>query len=241
MVSLELQLQRAIQWATQQHQYQVDKGGQAYIAHPLRVMQQLTSLEAKIVAVLHDVLEDTASTREDLLHLGIEPSLILAIEAMSKRMGENRFQAAQRTRLNALACEVKLADLQDNMDLSRLVHISSKDRRRQQQYCQIQHLLQIDLKIHQHYQALGLLPKLNQSRQQHYLSLLSALLPEHPLLQLRALSHYFHFCKRHQYHPDIEQALHVIALPCASDAVSYRAQLSTFITWHFKSAKNFIH
>ena len=113
--------------ACERHAGQVDKAGQDYIQHPLRVMENVQQPHAKICAVLHDILEDTPTTIDELKVLGFEQKIIDAIVAVTKVNGENRFQAVQRTVKNPIACEVKLADLSDNMDLSRLPNISAKD------------------------------------------------------------------------------------------------------------------
>ncbi|MEG1726093.1 MAG: GTP pyrophosphokinase, partial [Anaerovoracaceae bacterium] len=118
----------------------MDKAGQDYIQHPLRVMQNVQHPQAKICAVLHDILEDTLTTIDELKDLGFDQNVIDAIIAVTKINGENRFQAVQRTVKNPIACEVKLADLSDNMDLSRLPNISAKDLIRYKQYQKVQEI-----------------------------------------------------------------------------------------------------
>lgn len=135
---------------------QVDKAGQDYIQHLLRVMQNVQHPQAKICAVLHDILEDTPTTIDELKDLGFEQNVIDAIIAVTKIKGENRFQAAQRTVKNPIACEVKLADLHDNMDLSRLPNISAKDLIRYKQYQKVQEILKEAYAIHQHIHTLNL-------------------------------------------------------------------------------------
>ena len=77
-------LENAITLAVQQHAGQVDKGGQPYILHPLRVMLQLQQTDQQIVAVLHDILEDTHTTTQDLQNLGFQTHIIQAIQALTK-------------------------------------------------------------------------------------------------------------------------------------------------------------
>ncbi|MCH7312924.1 guanosine-3',5'-bis(diphosphate) 3'-pyrophosphohydrolase [Acinetobacter sp. ANC 3882] len=134
-------LEQAIAFAAQQHSGQVDKANVPYILHPLRVMLNVPSIEHKIVAVLHDVLEDTETSIDDLYRLGFEPQIIEAIVALTKQKGESRIEAAQRTVQNPLARVVKLADITDNMDLSRIQSPTIKDFERMKQYQQVRDIL----------------------------------------------------------------------------------------------------
>lgn len=119
-------------------------------------MQNAQHPDAKIVAVLHDILEDTATSETDLRSLGFNEKIIHAVLAVTKQDGESRFQAVQRTVKNPIACEVKLADLSDNMDLSRLPKISTKDLIRYKQYQKVQKILKEAYVIHQHINTLEL-------------------------------------------------------------------------------------
>lgn len=134
-------LERAISLAAQRHAGQVDKADAPYILHPLRVMLNMPDIEHKIVAVLHDILEDTATTTDELYALGFPTHLIDAIVALTKQQGESRIQAAQRTVQNPIARIVKLADLTDNMDLSRIQSPTMKDFERLKQYQQVRDIL----------------------------------------------------------------------------------------------------
>lgn len=127
-------LAKAIILATENHKEQVDKGGHPYILHPLRVMVRVKSLEAKIVAVLHDIIEDTDITKEDLLNIGFSYEIVEAIELLSKPKKEDYIHYIRRIKENPLAKEVKMADLQDNMDLTRLNKITEKDLNRVEKY-----------------------------------------------------------------------------------------------------------
>ena len=134
-------LEKAIALATQRHAGQMDKAGQRYIQHPLRVMNSVDLEDAKIVAVLHDILEDTETTVQELRALGFKAQIIEAINALTKQPNETRLQAAKRTALNPLAIQVKLADLKDNMDVSRLPQVTEKDLARLEQYKRVEHRL----------------------------------------------------------------------------------------------------
>ncbi len=127
-------LERAISLAATAHQGQVDKAGAPYILHPLRMMLTLSNLEDRIVAILHDVVEDTEWTLEGLRAEGFGDAVIDAIEAVTKREGESYEDFIQRSAANAIGRRVKLADLRDNSDLSRLATVTGKDRVRLDKY-----------------------------------------------------------------------------------------------------------
>ena len=134
-------LEQAIAFAAKQHAGQVDKANAPYILHPLRVMLNVPTIQHKIVAVLHDILEDTETTIEDLYQFGFQEHLIDAIVALTKKQGETRLEAAQRARQNPIARVVKLADINDNMDLSRISSPTSKDFERLNEYQQVRDIL----------------------------------------------------------------------------------------------------
>jgi len=143
-------LERAISLAAQAHAGQVDKAGQPYILHPLRVMLRVTTEEERIAAILHDVVEDTSVTLEQLAEEGFSPTVVAAVEALTKRPGESRMEAAARAAENRVARTVKLADNAENMDLSRIAHPTEKDFARIQEYEQVRALLlgTLDKSVH---------------------------------------------------------------------------------------------
>lgn len=112
-------LDSAIHIATEAHYDQKDKGGQPYILHPLRVMMLVEGEEAQIVAVLHDVLEDTEVTREDLEREGFSEKVITALEKLTHKEGESYSDYVLRVKSDELARQVKLADLKDNARIDR--------------------------------------------------------------------------------------------------------------------------
>jgi GTP diphosphokinase / guanosine-3',5'-bis(diphosphate) 3'-diphosphatase len=134
-------LERAIEIAAHAHAGQVDKAGQPYILHPLRVMLSVNSLPEKMAAVMHDVVEDTNVTLADLQSEGFAPEVLAAIDALTKTPGETRLAAAQRALVNPIARVVKLADVKDNMDLSRISEPTEKDYARLKEYQQVQSIL----------------------------------------------------------------------------------------------------
>lgn len=126
-------LDTAICLATLAHSGQKDKAGQPYILHPIRVMFSMFSLEEKIVAMLHDVVEDTSVTLVDLArHF---PLIIVdAVESLTHRDGEKYEEYIERVKQNSLATRVKLGDLKDNMNKDRIPFPSERDVRRWEKY-----------------------------------------------------------------------------------------------------------
>ena len=121
-------LDRAIQIAVEVHQGQKDKYGAPYILHPIRVMMRVNADIEKIVAILHDVVEDSDLTLDDLKNEEFSPEVVDAIDALSKRDGEIYGDYINRTTLNEIAIKVKLADLEDNMDLTRIDIVTGKNK-----------------------------------------------------------------------------------------------------------------
>lgn len=128
-------LQRAIEIAVKAHAGQIDKVGQPYIMHPLRVMNMGNTIDEKIVGVLHDVIEDSDITFDDLLAEGFTEDIIDALWCVTKLSDDEPYDAfTQRVKQNPLAIKVKLNDLTDNMDLKRLTDLTEKDFERLQKY-----------------------------------------------------------------------------------------------------------
>lgn len=128
-------LARAIAIAAQAHEHQVDKAGAAYILHPIRLMESLDTEEEKIVAVLHDLLEDAEGwDAARLRQEGFSEPVIAALEHHTKREGEDYAAFIARAAKNPIALKVKLADLRDNMDITRLETLRPKDLERLQKY-----------------------------------------------------------------------------------------------------------
>lgn len=127
-------LEHAIMLATQAHQGQVDKAGQAYILHPLRVMFAVEGETTQIVAVLHDVVEDSEVTFDALREMGYHDDIITALDCLTRRENETYTEFVQRAKQNPIARQVKLADIEDNMDVRRLQTLTDTDMRRLQRY-----------------------------------------------------------------------------------------------------------
>lgn len=134
-------LERAIAIAAAAHAGQTDKAGQPYILHPLRVMLRVAQPEERMAAVLHDVVEDTDVTLAQLRAEGFPEPVVDAVEALTKRPGETRLEAAARAAGHPIALRVKLADNAENMDLSRIPQPTPRDHARLQEYEAVRALL----------------------------------------------------------------------------------------------------
>ncbi|HJN68199.1 MAG: HD domain-containing protein [Candidatus Marinimicrobia bacterium] len=130
----KLHLGRAIELAKQHHKGQTNKAGKPYIEHPLRVMNQMKSEEEKIVAVLHDIVEDTDISLNDLRNEGFSEEVVSAVECLTKQVGENYDSYIERISFNPLAVKIKLADLEDNRDLTRLPQVTDMNLERLEKY-----------------------------------------------------------------------------------------------------------
>ncbi|MBK5300885.1 MULTISPECIES: HD domain-containing protein [Gammaproteobacteria] len=127
-------LERAIAIAAAAHEGQVDKGGAPYILHPLRVMLRVNTLEERIVAVLHDVVEDCGISFDDLRNEGFSETVLMAIASVTKVPDESYEEFVERAAQNPIGRVVKLADLEENSDLSRIAQPSWEDLERVEKY-----------------------------------------------------------------------------------------------------------
>ena len=127
-------LERAIAIAAAAHEGQVDKGGAPYILHPLKVMLRVNTLEERIVAVLHDVVEDCGISFDDLRKEGFSETVLMAIASVTKVPGESYEAFIERVAQNPIGRVVKLADLEENSDLSRIAQPSWEDLERVEKY-----------------------------------------------------------------------------------------------------------
>src|SRR2546430_12998170 len=123
-------LDDAIQSARRAHEGQLDKSGRPYIGHPLRVMGRVTGDHARMVAVLHDVVEDTSVTTDDLAQAGCPTDVVRAVDALSKRPGEDSAAYLARVAANELALLVKRADIADNCSPERMARLDEATRER---------------------------------------------------------------------------------------------------------------
>ena len=134
-MNLKEQLNRAIEIAMSAHEGQLDtNNGRPYIEHPFRVMSAGQTLQEKIVGVLHDVVEDTSWTLEQLTEEGFSKEVVDGIDAMTRRDNESYDDYLLRVQDNPLATRVKLNDLTDNMDIRRWNEIPYHELARLQKY-----------------------------------------------------------------------------------------------------------
>ena len=124
----------ALAIAKKAHAGQVDKAGVDYIQHPLYVASQVKTEQEKTVALLHDVIEDSDVTVDDLLASGLSNEVVTAVQILTKKEGQSYQEYLEKVKSNNLARVVKLADLKHNSDLSRLKSVTNTDYERVKKY-----------------------------------------------------------------------------------------------------------
>ena len=127
-------LERALQIAVQAHAGQKDKNGLSYIFHPIRVMTRCNTADARMAALLHDVVEDTDVTFEDLEKEGFSDRVLSILRLLTHAPEDSYEEYVQRIGNDLTAIEVKLADLEDNSDVRRLQEIDEKTCERLKKY-----------------------------------------------------------------------------------------------------------
>ena len=136
----------ALRIAIKAHEGQKDKSGREYIMHPISVSQRCKDPRAKIVALLHDTIEDTDVTTDFLRSQGFPEEIIDGVLSVTKQEGEDYDTFVCRAAQNPIGKDVKLADLEDNMDIRRLKEISDEDVERLRKYLRAwQYLLTLNL------------------------------------------------------------------------------------------------
>ena len=121
-------LENAIELALKYHKGQIKNGtGEEFILHVLRVMLKMDTEDEKISAVLHDIIEKTNCTLEDLKQQGFSNKIINTVEALSKRKGEDYSEYIKRVKKDTDAVKIKIADLEDNMDLKNTKELTQVD------------------------------------------------------------------------------------------------------------------
>lgn len=133
---------RALMLCFQAHKEQSDKSGMPYVFHPFHLAEQMDTEEATIVALLHDIIEDTDLTLEDLSEMGYPPAVIDALALMTHDPSVPYMDYVKKISGNALATKVKLADLRHNSDLSRLDVVDDRAIARVKKYAEAIALLE---------------------------------------------------------------------------------------------------
>lgn len=133
-MNLHEQLNKAIEIVVDAHKGQSDKNGQSYLGHVFRVMNAGNTLPEKIVGALHDVVEDSDWTLEDLTKAGFSPEIVDAVDAMTHKDSETYDEYLLRAAKNPIAIRVKINDLTDNMDIRRLKELNEAEFQRMRKY-----------------------------------------------------------------------------------------------------------
>lgn len=132
MISLDIEL--AISIALEAHKGQKDKGGNPYILHPLAVMNRLETIEEKIVAVLHDVVEDTDVTLSQLRGYGFSEEIVEAVSLLTKSEEDSYEEFIEKTLKSRISRIVKIADIKENMKIDRIKQPTENDYKRLEKY-----------------------------------------------------------------------------------------------------------
>ena len=125
---------RALKLCFEAHKGQVDKSGMPYVFHPFHLAEQMVDEPTTVVALLHDLIEDTEYTLADLRQMGFSGEVIAAIALMTHADGVPYMEYVAQIKANPIAKAVKLADLKHNSDLSRLDMVTPKDEARAEKY-----------------------------------------------------------------------------------------------------------
>lgn len=134
---------KALNLCFKAHKEQYDKSALPYVFHPFHLAEQMVDEPTTIVALLHDVIEDTDYTLEDLREMGFDEDVIEAISILTHDIKTSYMEYIANIKLNPIAKVVKLADLKHNSDLSRLDIVTPKDKERVNKYMKAIELLNL--------------------------------------------------------------------------------------------------
>lgn len=143
MLETELTL-RALEIATRAHAGQTDKAGQPYINHPIHIAETMETEDQTVVALLHDVVEDSSWTLDDLAKEGFTGEQVEAVAALTHDPSVTYFEYIRSIKPDPLATAVKIADLRHNSDLSRIPNPTHKDMMHLQKYTQALEMLEAE-------------------------------------------------------------------------------------------------
>ncbi len=138
-------IKKALKLAYEAHNGQVDKSGYPYIAHPLHLAESMSDEKTTIVALLHDVIEDTDFNLKDIESIGFDIEIIKALELLTYDKNMEYLDYIKTLKNNVIAREVKIADLKHNSDLKRLETVTTKDLARVEKYNSALKLLEDEL------------------------------------------------------------------------------------------------
>lgn len=127
-------LEKALEIALHAHNGKKDKADLPYILHPIRIMLKMNIKEEMIIAILHDVVEDSSITMNDLKLAGFNKSIISTLDLLSKKKSQSYSNYIKKIASNKKATKIKIADLEDNLILQRINKIDSKDWPRIKKY-----------------------------------------------------------------------------------------------------------
>ena len=125
---------KAMRLCYEAHRDQTDKSGVPYVFHPIHLAEQMRDEDTTVTALLHDVIEDTVYTFDDLVKMGFSENVITALKLLTHDKSVPYMEYVAKIKENPVAKAVKLADLAHNSDLSRLNSIDDKARSRIQKY-----------------------------------------------------------------------------------------------------------
>jgi len=128
------QVAKALEIAFHAHNGQFEMDGRPYLFHPMRLASRAATDDQRIVALLHDTVEDTDVTLEGLRAAGFPEHVVTAVDHMTKREGEDYDAFVERALQDPIAARVKLLDIEDNMDLTRIPEVAEKDLARAAKY-----------------------------------------------------------------------------------------------------------
>jgi len=134
-----MNFEKALSIATDAHRNQTDRYGAPYIMHVMRVMMRGKNDNERIIGLLHDVVEDTPLTLDDLRRAGFAEPIIAAVNCLTRPETEPYEDFIERIKTNRLAINVKINDLEDNMDMRRVPEVTQKDLPRLNKYLKAYH------------------------------------------------------------------------------------------------------
>lgn len=132
----------ALRICYQAHKNQIDKSGLPYVFHPFHIAEQMKDEDTTIAALLHDVVEDTYITIEDLKKYGFSEDVISAVEVLTHNQNVDYMDYIAQVKKNPIAAAVKLEDLKHNSDLTRLDEVTAKDIQRNEKYKKAMEILE---------------------------------------------------------------------------------------------------